>query len=136
MLARSARLIGAHRRLTSALSLIDQRNVMLSVSRVTLETLASCLTGYLSTTQDRKARGVGGPASADRYGSAIPASGSSDADQNGKDRWMIDRTADIEPQKPELTDDDFFICRNTTIAFSLDQEGVGPQGQNLVAQRH
>ncbi|KAF2186506.1 AAA family ATPase [Zopfia rhizophila CBS 207.26] len=28
----------------------------------------------------------------------------------------------MKPQKPELTDDDFFICRNTTIAFALDQK--------------
>jgi len=58
----------------------------------------------------------------------IPASGSSDADQNGKDRWVIDPTANIEPQKQELY---FFICRNTTIAFALDQEGVGPQRQKF-----
>jgi hypothetical protein len=65
----------------------------------------------------------------------IPASGSSDADRNGKDRWTIDSTVDIEPQKPEVTNDDLSIRRNTTTAFALDQ-GEGPQRQNLVAQRH
>ena len=101
-----------------------QRNVI-SFSGDVGDTVATCLTGYLSTTKTGKP--ADRPTLRDLIRLDIPASGSSDADQNGKDRWMIDRTADIEPQKPELTDDDFFICQNTTIAFALDQEGVGPQ---------
>jgi hypothetical protein len=116
---------------------------MLSVSRVTFGD-----TGYLSnrgifpqprqespwSRRARPSRTV--PLCETWDGLIYQASGSSDADQNGKDKWTIDPTANIEPQKPELTDDDFFICRNTTTVFALDQEGVGPQRQNVVAQRH
>jgi hypothetical protein len=92
------------------------------------DTVATCLTEYLSTTKTGKSVESASPAFADHptlrdlVRLDVPASGSSEAHQNGKDKWVIDPTADKEPRKPELTDDDFFICRNTIIVFALDQK--------------
>jgi hypothetical protein len=53
----------------------------------------------------------------DKSGSLKP-----DREPKPKETGMIDPAADTKPKKVELTDEDYFVCRSSTVAFALDQK--------------
>jgi hypothetical protein len=89
------------------------------------ETVSSCLSDYLSTSDTRQGTEAAklpleDPGSLhDLLQSDLATSNSSD--QHVGD-WMLDPQSYSKPAVPELTDDDYLICRSNIVGFALDQK--------------
>jgi len=91
---------------------------------------ATCLEEYFSSNEDEKTTSHATPSIFDRVTLADLAKlGKSkgiavDQEQikGQKDAVMLDPTTFTKPQRLQMTEEDYFICQNTTVGFAMDQK--------------